>query len=298
MTRIWLVSVLSCFVSGVISAVVCWSMFEMWPTSVSMPVEVTTNVAAPRVTWVFMNAMSMRSPSAASAVDGVDALGHGRALAGERRLVDLERRGADDPAVGRDEVARLDVDDVARDQLLHRDLADLAAAPDLGLDDHHLLERGDARLGLALLVEPQERVEQGEEDEDDAGRELAGQEHAHDARHQEHDLHRVLVLAEEHLQARLRLRLGELVGPELRAAGLDLGVGQAGRRVHALGRERLRHRSSRATLARRPVVPAADPACSVMPHLHRPSNALERGRASPDADDRAWRAVPANVALR
>ena len=61
-TRIWLVSVLSCLVSGVCSAVVCDSMCEMWPTSVPMPVEVTTNVAAPRVTWVFMNAMSTRSP--------------------------------------------------------------------------------------------------------------------------------------------------------------------------------------------------------------------------------------------
>ena len=74
---------------------------------------------------------------------------------------------------------------------------DLAVAPDLGLDDHHLLERGDARLGLALLVQAQERVEQGEEHEDHAGRELAGQEQADDAGHQQHDLHRVLVLAEE-----------------------------------------------------------------------------------------------------
>ena len=168
-----------------------WSMSEMWPTSVPIPVEVTTNVAAPRVTWVFMNAMSTRSPSADVGRDGVDALGHGGALAGQRGLVDLERRRAQDAAVRRDEVARLDVDDVARDELLHRDLDHLAAAADLRLDDHHLLERGDARLGLALLVEAQERVEQRQHDQDDAGRELAGQEHADDARDEQHDLHRV-----------------------------------------------------------------------------------------------------------
>ncbi len=82
-----------------------------------------------------------------------------RALAGQGRLVDLERRGADDPPIGWHEVARLDVHDVARDKLLHRDEDDLAASPDLGLDDHHLLERRDACLGLAFLVHAEERVQ-------------------------------------------------------------------------------------------------------------------------------------------
>ena len=38
----------------------------MCPTSVSMPVEVTTNVAEPRVALVFMKTMSTRSPSVVS----------------------------------------------------------------------------------------------------------------------------------------------------------------------------------------------------------------------------------------
>ena len=86
----------------------------MWPTSVAMPVVVTRIVPAPRVTWVFMNARSTRSPSAGVRGDGLDLLGHRDALAGQRRLVDLERGGGEDPPVGRDEVAGLDVDDVAR----------------------------------------------------------------------------------------------------------------------------------------------------------------------------------------
>ena len=49
----------------------------MWPTSVPIPVVVTTIVPVPRVTWVFMNAMSMRSPSAASAATASTCLGTG-----------------------------------------------------------------------------------------------------------------------------------------------------------------------------------------------------------------------------
>ena len=54
MTRIWLVSLFSCFVSGEADSVSCESMFEMWPTSVAIPVVVTTSSPAPRVTFVFM----------------------------------------------------------------------------------------------------------------------------------------------------------------------------------------------------------------------------------------------------
>ena len=49
----------------------------MCPTSVVMPVLVTRSVPAPRVTWVFMNARSMRSPRAESAATGSTCLGTG-----------------------------------------------------------------------------------------------------------------------------------------------------------------------------------------------------------------------------
>ena len=77
MTRIWLVSALSCRVSGVTSSSVTWSMPLMCPTSVAIPVLVTRSVPAPRVTWVFMNARSTRSPSAASAATASTCLGTG-----------------------------------------------------------------------------------------------------------------------------------------------------------------------------------------------------------------------------
>ena len=45
----------------------------MWPTSVDIPVVVTTKLPAPRVTFVFMKTMSVRSPSGVS-VDATDSI--------------------------------------------------------------------------------------------------------------------------------------------------------------------------------------------------------------------------------
>ena len=49
-----LVSFSSCFVSGDLESSWVCSIPEMWPTSVAMPVAVTTNSPVPRVTLVFM----------------------------------------------------------------------------------------------------------------------------------------------------------------------------------------------------------------------------------------------------
>ena len=89
----------------------------MWPTSVAMPVAVTMNRPVPRVTFVFMYTMSVRSPSAASLfLEPVGALADRNALAGQRGLRDLQRRRLEQAAVGGHEIARLDRDHVAGDQ--------------------------------------------------------------------------------------------------------------------------------------------------------------------------------------
>jgi len=54
-------------VSGVLTVGCACSIPEMWPTSVAIPVAVTTNSPVPRVTEVFMYTMSVRSPSGMSA---------------------------------------------------------------------------------------------------------------------------------------------------------------------------------------------------------------------------------------
>ena len=55
-----------CFCSGVAPVSACANMVASRPISVCMPVPVTSSSARPRVTPVFMNAMLMRSPSAAA----------------------------------------------------------------------------------------------------------------------------------------------------------------------------------------------------------------------------------------
>ena len=134
------------------------------------------------------------------------ALRDGQALAGEGGLGDLEGRGAQQPPVGRDDVAGLDCDDVSGDQLLGRQLGKLAVARDPGLDDHHLLQGGDRGGGLAFLSEAEHRVEHGQQQQEDAGAHLLERVEAPDPGHEEHDLHRVGVLAQEGVDAGLGRR--------------------------------------------------------------------------------------------
>ena len=126
---------------------------------------------------------------------------------------------AEHAPVGGHDVAGLDLDDVAGHELLGRQLRERAVAAHARLDDHHLRQRRDGRRGLALLVEPEHRVEQRQQQDHDPGAGLLDRVDRDHARGQQHDLHRVLVLAQERVPARLGLRLGELVRPvALRAA--------------------------------------------------------------------------------
>ena len=159
-----------------------------------------------------------------------DALRHRKALPGERRLGHLQGRRAQQPAVGRDDVAGLDRDDVARDQLFGRQLRERPVAPDPRRDDHHLLQRRHRGGGLALLAQTQHGVEHGEEQQQDAGAHLLERVQAPDPGDQEHELHRVRVLTQEGVQARLGLRRREPVRAEPLHPGLRLGRGQALRR--------------------------------------------------------------------
>ena len=101
-----------------------------------------------------MKAMQRRSPRPTSAFDGRGVLERRRALPGQGRLLDLERGRHQQPPVGRDAVARLDEHDVARHQLLGVDLDRHAVAPHAGDVLEHLLQRGQARLGLRLRRRP------------------------------------------------------------------------------------------------------------------------------------------------
>ena len=288
MTRIWFVSASSCFVSGVFSTAVAWSMPLMWPTSVAIPVVTTRMVPGPPGDLAVHERHVDAVAEGGVGGDRVHLLGRRDALAGERGLVDLEGRRGEDPRVRGDEVAGLDVDDVARDELVHRELDEIAVPADLDLDDHHPLEGRRARLRLALLVHRHPRVEQGQQDQEDAGVELAGQEQADDARDEEHDLHRVRVLAAERLPARHLLRLGERVRAVRRTPGVGLGRRQPDRRVDAPGRPaassgaRACHRTPVATSVGAVGAVMIRPPCQfAFPRTRVPASALDQPSSSP-----------------
>ena len=192
--------------------------------------------------------MSVRSPSGASgAATALDALADRQALAGQRRLGDLQRRRGEHAPVGGHDVAGLDLDDVAGHELLGRQLRERAVAAHARLDDHHLRQRRHGRRRLALLVEAEHGVEQRQQQDHDPGARLLDRVDRDHAGDQQHDLHRVLVLAQERVPARLRLRLGELVRPVARQA--------LGRLVARQARARARRRSSRSRVLAREHVP-------------------------------------------
>ena len=89
----------------------------------SAPVPVTIITPLPWVTGEFMNAMFDWSPTPGlSPVDDPALLGRGDALAGQPGLVDLQRRGLDDPPVGAHVVTRREQDHVADHDLVGVDL--------------------------------------------------------------------------------------------------------------------------------------------------------------------------------
>ena len=146
--------------SGERVRLVAVTMPAIWPIWVSWPVAVTTNVAAPLVTCVFWNTMSVRSPSATSPAGRVSLFLATGALSPVSAASCTSRvaRG-DDPAVRGNDVARLDQRDVAGHQRGRVDLRDLAGPPHPGVRHLELGERLDARPGLHLLVGAHDDVE-------------------------------------------------------------------------------------------------------------------------------------------
>ena len=229
----------------------------MWPISVCIPVAVTTSSPRPRVTEVFMYAIEMRSPRAnASPATGARFLADRQALAGEGRLLDLERRRDADPAVGGHPVARLHQDHVTGHELLGVDLDRLPVATDAGDGLHHLGQGLHALLRLGLLAKADHRVEHGEAGEDDGGGDVAGDDEVDDRGGQKDELHEVLVLPEERLEPRLLLSCGEPVRSVRPPGGVAprrrSGPARARRRAPAGPTEHRSHANHAGRLRRRP----------------------------------------------
>ena len=165
-------------------------------------------------------------------VDGVG-------LAGEQRLVDLERGGRAHDAVGGDLVTGAELDEIVEDDVVHGDLAHVAVAHDAHawLAEHCKLVEGS--LGPQLLDDADERVADQHDAEQRVLRMPHGQDH-----HEQH--------AQDGVEAREDVRPEDLAERATRAlaggvrlapvdALPDLGFGETGRRglVHPLGRNGL-----------------------------------------------------------
>ena len=146
------VRVSSSFCSGDRVRVTEVSMVAICPIWVVMPVPVTTIDAVPRVTEVFWNNMFDRSPRGTSPAGRTAlSLRHRCALAGERGLLGLQRRGPDDPPVRRNDVTGLHLDQVTGHHLDGRHQDQAAAADHLRLRHLQIRQGVHAGPGLELL---------------------------------------------------------------------------------------------------------------------------------------------------
>ena len=124
--------------------------------------------------------------------DRLDALADGQALAGQRRLGHLQRRGREHPPVGRARTSPASISTTSPGhELLGRQLRERAVAAHARLDDHHLRQRRHRRRRLALLVEAEHGVEQRQQQDHDPRARLLDRVDRDHARGQQHDLHRV-----------------------------------------------------------------------------------------------------------
>ena len=140
-----------------------------------------------------------------------DALVHRDRFAGQRRLLDLQSLGPQNPQVRRDLVAGLQLHQVAGHQLrgVHGDQP--AAAPGHGVGREHPPDGLQGVLGLALLHESDGRVDEHDA-QDDAGVEPVPQQGRDPRRRQQHVDQQVVELGEEAQQRAAGLGLGQSVG--------------------------------------------------------------------------------------
>ena len=178
-------------------------------------------------------------------LDHVGVLLDRHGLAGQRGLFDLHRGALEHAAIGRDGVARLEHDHVARHELGARQMYELAVAQHLGLRRAHLLKGLEGLLALGFLDHAQHRVDDNDEHDDgDIGKVRFALNHAreraNDGGNDQHDDHGVGHLLKEALPQRRLLGFLELVRACLGETRRRLVVAQAEVLIDALVAEHLR----------------------------------------------------------
>jgi hypothetical protein len=165
----------------------------------------------------------------------VDGLG----LAGQRRLLDAEVRHLEQPEVGGDDGARLELHDVAGHQVDRRDLTWPAVADDADARDRQRPERRDGPLGAVLLHD----AEEGEEDDDRTDRpglEPLAERQGEQGRPDEDDHHDGGQLAAQERPRGAAAVVLQLVAADLVQAGRSSAVREALRAGREGGQDLLR----------------------------------------------------------
>ena len=147
-------------------------------------------------------------------------------LAGECGLLDAQIDTLDHAHVGGDEVACLQGDYVAGDQVAGRDLLELAIAEGAHVGDGEFLERGDGLLGAVLLEEAEDGKEHNNGEDGPRLEELAKEEREGSGADQDQH-HHVRELLPEDAQGALSTFLDELIGAVLGLSSLGDGLAQA-----------------------------------------------------------------------
>ena len=159
---------------------------------------------------------------------GVGELGvaiDGRRLPGQRRHVDLER-SLEEPRVGGDPLPLLDQQHVARDELGRRDPELLSVAEDTRLGGEIRGKRLHRALGLELLDEGEDRVDEDHDDDRDRDGDDAGNPRE-DGRGPEEEGQRVGELAPQVAEMAALLPPANLVWPVLLEPALGLAPAEA-----------------------------------------------------------------------
>ncbi len=168
-------------------------------------------------------------------VRGLHDLDHRVRLAGERRLVDLQAVGLEQPPVGRDAVARLQQHHVPGHHLVGVHGDQLAPAPHPRAQHQHALQGRQAAFGAVFLVEAQHRVDHGHHQDHHGVAQVPDQGRQHRGAQQQQD-QQALELLEEDGPGRGGGLLGQAVGAVAVQPLVGLGRAQAPLDVHAQAR--------------------------------------------------------------
>ena len=228
MNRIWLVSFLSWTVSGVSASSVACSMCEMCPTSVDIPVAVTTNCArAPGHVRVHVDHVGAVAERRLGRLDG---LPRPWRRAGSRRSAPTPPPRASPPTAGgrrRHDVARLDRDDVPGHELLAGIWTSSPSRCTLALTIIIFCSAATASAAFPSWRRPSTALNSVRKSSTSPVPKLVQRVEAADARNEQDDLHRVAVLAHERPPARLDRGLGELVRADRGNPGRGFGGREA-----------------------------------------------------------------------